>query len=391
VDGSHPETLEPKYLALKREQGQHSFVPSLPLSEILNAVRQLPNEYGVDQTPWNNPNVDRIGVDLSKVRRVGGPDSFDSGPIGRGIPVYSSEEREEVGKVKNGTSLDVLAWYVSYHSNPNLWGIYLSRLGVYSVANSLIGEGANPHEAIELAKTFLIRHEATHFQTDLGITSIELAQNKPIYLHARHNTKKGLPPWNLKEEGLANSFGRRRLKSQARMIESLLNSSPDGYREWNQYTTSVDAWTWKAIIEELVMPVATTGNVALAAETSNIIAPKYFGDIPVYEVDDVQESELGTANFLGPIQEIIETDEFHKDMKKLMKGQPSYKKKWENTKNKLASGNTIGVHLEVINKKKAIHSVQIDGEARAGIQKTASWFAIAAGHHDELYRRLNSK
>jgi hypothetical protein len=175
------------------------------------------------------------------------------------------------------------------------------------------------------------------------------------------------------------------------MIEPLLNSSPAGYCEWNLYTSALDAWTWKAVIEELVIPVTTTGNVALAAETSNIIAPKYFGGIPVYEVDDVQDSDLGASNFLGPIQEIIETDDFLKDMKKLMKGQPSYKKKWENTKSKLASGNTIGVHLEIINKKKAIHSVQIDGEARAGIQKADNWLAIAAGHHDELYRRLNSK
>ena len=366
-------------------------MPSLPLSEILDAVRQLPNEIGINPTPWNNPEVDSPQVDISNVRKIGGPNEFDSGPIRTGIPIYSSGDREKVGPVKKGTSLDILAWYVSYHSNPNLWGIYLSRRGIYAVANSLLSEGANPSDVIEFSKTFLIRHEATHIQTDLGITSIELAQNKSIYLHARHFSKKGLPPWSLKEEGLANSLGRRILKSQKKMIEPLLNSSPAGYCEWNLYTSALDAWTWKAVIEELVIPVTTTGNVALAAETSNIIAPKYFGDIPVYEIDDVQNSELGTANFLGPIQEIIETDDFHKDMKKLIKGQPSYKKKWENTKNKLAAGNTIGVHLEIINKKKAIHSVQIDGEARAGIQKTENWIAIAAGHHDELYRRLNSK
>lgn len=366
-------------------------MPSLPLSEILNAVRQLPNEYGVDQTPWNNPNLDRIGVDLSKVRRITGPDSFDSGPIGRGIPLYSSEEREEVGKVKRGTSLDVLAWYVSYHSNPNLWGIYISRLGVYSVANSLIGEGANPLEAIELAKTFLIRHEATHFQTDLGVTSIELAQKKPIYMHAIHKVKMETPPWNLKEEGFANSLGRRSLKSEKKKIDSLLDSSPDGYCDWNSYKSSLDAWTWKSIIEQLVAPISSFGNVSLASETSNIIAPRYFGDVPIYEVDDITDSDLGTSNFVGPITQILETAEFQKDMKKLQKGQPSYKKKWENTKKKLASGNTVGVHLEIINKEKSIHSVRIDSEARAGIQHADKWLAIAAGHHDELYRRLNSK
>ena len=366
-------------------------MPSLPLSEILNAVRQLPNEFGINSTPWNNPEVDSPQVDISNVRKIGGPNEFDSGPIRKGIPIYSSGDREKIGPVKQGTSLDILAWYVSYHSNPNLWGIYLSRRGIYAVANSLLSEGAKPSDVIEFSKTFLIRHEATHFQTDLGITSIELAQNKAIYLHARDKAKKGLPPWNLKEEGLANSLGRRSLKSQKKLIDSLLNSSPDGYRDWDLFKTALDAWTWNSILEELVTPVSSIGNIALAAETSNIIAPKYFDGIPIYEVDDVPNSELGSSNYLGPITKIFETEDFHKDMKKLLKGQPSYKKKWENTKNKLAAGNTIGVHLEIINKKKAIHSVQIDGEARAGIQKIDNWLAIAAGHHDELYRRLNSK
>jgi hypothetical protein len=202
--------------------------------------------------------------------------------------------------------------------------------------------------------------------------------------------KATLPTRNLKEEGLATSLGRRSLKSASHFLDSILNSSPTGYCDWSLYKSSQDGWTWKSIIEELVNPISQINSYSLAAETANIIAPKYFGDIPIYEVDDVMNFALGDSNFLGSISNIIETEEFQKDMKKLLKGQPNYRKKWETTKNKLASGNSIGVHLELINKKKAIHSVKIDGEARAGIQKSSSWLAIAAGHHDELYRRLNN-
>jgi hypothetical protein len=51
--------------------------------------------------------------------------------------------------------------------------------------------------------------------------------------------------------------------------------------------------------------------------------------------------------------------------------------------------NNISADLELINKVDSIYSVRIDGEARAGLNCDYSlWSAIAAGHHDELYRRL---
>jgi hypothetical protein len=362
-----------------------------PLAEIINAVRQLPNEYGINQTPWMNERYESPISDVSRVRKVAGPKNFDSGPIRSGIPVYSDEDQKKSTPVADNVSLDVLAWYVSFHENSNLWGVYLSRKGIYSLANSLILSGVNKSDAISLAKRFLIRHEAAHFQTDIGITTIELAQNKPIYLHARHELGKQHPSWNLEEEGLANSLGRRSLNSERAKLDEVLNNSPAGYRDWEKHRAAKDTQSWITVIGGLISPISAIPNYILAAEASKKIAPKYFKDLPIYEVDDVLDSDLGNSNFLGPIPEIIETEEFQKDMKKLLKGQPSYKKKWENTKRKLAAGNTIGVHLELINKKRSIHSVQIDGEARAGIQKIEKWSAIAAGHHDELYRRLNQK
>lgn len=363
----------------------------LPLIEILNGVRELPNEYGINQAPWENPHGVNRHSDITHVRRISGQDSFDSGPILRGIPVYSTEDQLGVGEMAAGQSLDLLAWYVSFHSNPYLWGIYLSRTGIYTLANSIIAAGGTKSSALQLATQFLIRHESTHFQTDIGITSIELVTGRPIYLHALREINKKIPTWNLNEEGLANSLGRRALKEEGRLIDPVLNASPVGYSDWKSFKNAQDCWSWKSIIQQFVDPISPIPNYSLAAESSNTIAPKYFKDIPIYEVDDVSASSIGKSNFIGPIQNILETEEFLKDMKKLIKGQPSYKKKWENTKKKLAAGNSIGVHLELINKKDSIHSVQIDGEARAGIQKSSNWLAIAAGHHDELYRRLNSK
>jgi hypothetical protein len=391
MDGGHVQTLGGDSLAINPNWRQYLEMASIPLSEIISAVQQLQNEYGTNRKPWLNPRLDTKDIDVSRIRRITGPENFDSGPIKSGIPIYSDKDQEKSGQVPTNVSLEILAWYVSFHENLNLWGIYLSRKGIYSLANSLVSAGVTKGKSISLAKMFLVRHEQAHFQTDLGITSIELAQSRPIYLHARHKAGKENPPWNLKEEGLSNALARRSLKSERDKIDNFLNSSPLGYRDWAMYKASQDASNWQEVIKELSSPISAVIGWSLAAETSNLIATKYFDEIPIYEVDDIFESELGDSNFLGPITEIIETPDFQKDMKKLLRGQPSYKKKWENTKRKLAAGNTVGVHLELINKKESIHSVQIDGEARAGIQKLDNWFAIAAGHHEDVYRRLNSK
>ena len=156
-----------------------------PLNEIINQVRQIPSPPASSQFPIS------ADVDLDRLREQGRvvliqkPKGFDSGSTPTGIPIYDIEEMQNYPYRGEGESIEQLAWYISYHYGEIGWGIYITRSGIYKVANALIAEGYPASESIEQARALLLRHEQAHFQTDLGITSLELASNRPIYIEAR--------------------------------------------------------------------------------------------------------------------------------------------------------------------------------------------------------------
>ena len=362
-----------------------------PLQEIISSVRQMP--------PFANSSDDTnsLDIDLEAKRNLGAvvlinkTKSFDSGNSQVRVPVYSRDEMKDFPSGTEAPAVDLLAWYSSYHYGEFGWGIYILRSGIYRVANALIDGGYPEDEALETAQQILLRHEQTHFQTDLAITSIEFALDAPLFIEARRNMKTVIPGWHETEEGFANALARRMIKKKPKdAFDEFLNSSPAGYRDWKRYTPAKDVQSWNRVIRELLdHGPRRISHTHLAAEVSNKIAPYYFPDIPVYEVYDIPNGDLNGAYIMGPISDIVETQTFQLDLAKLAKGQPVYKKKWIGVKKKLAAGNLVGVHLELINKVESIYSVRIDGEARAGLTCDFSlWSAIAAGHHDELYRRL---
>jgi len=363
----------------------------MPLREIIYRSSSVNSA----ESPLENLRVD---VDLhalrneNKISLLHAPKNHDSGAVKVRIPIYSLDESETYPFNGEGQELDLLAWYSSFHYGERDWGIYILRSGIYKIANALIASGFSADSAIAQAQEVLIRHEQAHFQTDLAITSLELANDKPIFVQARHGMKKLNPGWHETEEGLANALARRTIKTAPKTaLDDILNNSPSGYRDWAKYKPTGDSKSWKKVLDQLVHhgpPLRL--HTEIVAEVSNTLAPKYFKDIPVYEVYDIPGGDVNGAYLMGPISNIVETDAFTADLKKLAKGQPIYKKKWTGVKAKLASGNVVGVHLELINKIKSIYSVRIDGEARAGLTLDAAiWKAIAAGHHDELYRRLS--
>jgi hypothetical protein len=361
------------------------------LSEIIQNVRHLPPLHSrIDEIRMTETDLDKLQSEkrIVPLNRV---ESFGRSLEGALVPVYHNEELEKFPYSGQGEEIERLAWYSSFHYGEMGWGIYILRSGVYKVANSLIKNGMDRSVALATAQEVLIRHELTHFQTDLGITSIELSIGSSLYVDLyRHLRIRD--PWHYAEEGLANALARAAIKSKPKnAFDQFLNSSPAGYSDWSRHTPKRVSESWVEVIRELLQyaPMHLPYPI-LAAETSNLVAPKYFDQVPVYEVYDLENGNLDGAYLMGPINEIQETIEFQNDLRKLSKGQPSYLKKWSGVKQKLSSGNIVGVHLELINKKNRVYSVRIDGEARAGLNCDHSlWSAIAAGHHDELYRRLN--
>lgn len=305
------------------------------------------------------------------------------------LPIYFPEDKENAGDLA-GKSSDTLAFYVSYHYSKNHWGIYLIRSGVLRLAKYLQDKGLALYASVEVARNFLIRHELTHFQTDLGITSVELVTKSPIYLPFRDRIRKECPGWNVVEEGLANRLGRSEVSSFGKLLNDFLDSSPTGYCDWNSHKPKDEANCWVNILD--LSPVLPAADSRLIGLHSMIVAKKYFKDVPIYEVIDISGS-IAKEYFLGPITNIRETSEFKDDLKKLSKGQPRYRKKWEKTKEKLKNGNLIGgTHLEKLQgTRMPIYSVGLDAEARVALRKDAAWEAIAADHHDSLYDRIHRK
>ena len=361
-----------------------------PLGEIISRARQIPPIAGPNEFPVP---VDVNLQEMREQRRVvlmHKSDRFDSGSNSTGIPIYDLDEQAQYPYSGEGQSIELLAWYTSFHYGEMDWGIYITRSGIYKVANALISEGYPASEAIGQARALLLRHEQTHFQTDLGITSLEIATSRQIYVEARRTMGGKSPGWHSIEEGFANALAHRIMKKPKSAFNNFLDSSPVGYRDWRKYKSAGDSRTWHDVLIELLHHTKY-GFIPpeIATEVSNIVAPKYFQEIPVYEVYDIPFGEVKGAYYLGPIGEIIEAPSFLSDLSKLAKGQPIFRKKWNGVKAKLAAGNLVGVHFEVINRAKRLHSVRIDGEARAGLQRDSGWTAVAAGHHDELYRRLS--
>lgn len=360
------------------------------LSEIIQNVRHLPPLHSpADEIRMTEINLDKLQRE-KRIVPLSGADSLGRSLESARVPIYHIEELEQFPYRGQGEEIERLAWYSSFHYGEMGWGIYILRSGIYKVANSLIKNGMDKSDALATAQEVLIRHEQTHFQTDLGITSIELSIGTSLYVDLyRHLRIRD--PWHYAEEGLANALARTAIKSKPKnALDQFLNSSPPGYSDWSHHSPSRIGGSWIEVLRGLLhyAPMNLPYPI-LAAETSNLVAPKYFDQVPIYEVYDLNNGDLDAAYLMGPIRSIEETSEFQEDLRKLSKGQPRYPKKWQGVRAKLASGNLVGVHLELINKKDRIYTVRIDGEARAGLACDYSlWSAIAAGHHDELYHRL---
>jgi hypothetical protein len=343
--------------------------------EMINRIDDFSNVLG---DIWN-----QSWVKEERIFRVNDPDRIS-------LPIYSADDVQSSPDISNGTP-DTLAFYISYHYSRYQWGIYLLRSGVLRLAKHLVKKGLSNSASIDVAREFLIRHELTHFQTDFGITGLELMVKEPIYLKFREEIRSITPGWNSVEEGLANRLARSEVGSNGKKLNDFLNGSPQGYCDWNSHKPKDESMCWSNILS-LNSILRKSSDSRILGLSSMIVAKRYFSEVPIYEVIDM--SEIKPADyFLGPISQIRETVEFLDDIKKLAKGQPHYRKKWEKTKEKLKNGNLIGgTHLEKLKGTRIpIYSVGLDAEARVALRKESTWEAIAADHHDPLYARMTRK
>lgn len=168
---------------------------------------------------------------------------------------------ERAGEVKGAISdggFEAFAWYQSWHIwNEETWGIYLDAGALDRYALSLhadckaAGVVCSQDLAAHLAINLIYEHELFHARVEAGLAWMELSALQPRYKRYKSNVYNALefsPDWL--EEALANwaswawfqSPSTRAVLSDmggdpdklAPIIESSLDLSPEGYKEWRK-------------------------------------------------------------------------------------------------------------------------------------------------------------
>jgi hypothetical protein len=286
-----------------------------------------------------------------------------------------------------GDSIDVLAWYSSFHYCQYAWGIFIRSSGVEKLAREIWRrQGCTHDEAYRASWRFLYAHELTHFKVDLLITGAEFLAKKPLYLPGRARQSED-PFGGLYEEAFATAVARHALAPIGRRsLDDHLRRSPIGYRDWAVADVRNG---WADAVGDVVV-----GNTApvLWAPPGPSTAP-YEADIPVFLiVDSPINPSLFSSAFVGPIDAIVETKPFQRDLRSLARGDKRVPEQWETRKRLLAQGSLgAGSHLEQIDQKRGLYSVRLDRSRRVGLRHdrgAGEWLAVAAGNHDQLYDRL---
>lgn len=129
---------------------------------------------------------------------------------------------------------DALAWYVSFHRDPQNWGIYIPVTGLFRFANHIAPNGPGPRsweDVLGLAMRGLLAHERIHYAVDYAAGQIELLFSAACYIPARSALSNG--QYVPDEEQLANGASLRSIRWAPTALKV-----PDAYQAAVQFTLS---------------------------------------------------------------------------------------------------------------------------------------------------------
>jgi len=136
----------------------------------------------------------------------------------------SSEIRSPWGAPEDDGT-DALAWYVSFHRDPQNWGIYIPISGLLRFANHISPNGpgiSGWQGVVNLALRGLLAHERIHYAVDYAAGQIELLFNAPCYIQGQTVLSNG--KYVPDEEQLANGACLRSIRWKPAKL-----SVPDAY------------------------------------------------------------------------------------------------------------------------------------------------------------------
>lgn len=111
----------------------------------------------------------------------------------------------------NGTTADVLAYYLPFHFYRTAWGIYVRLAGVWALARRLALPKKLPDmNALACAYNVLLNHERLHFLAEYAASRVEVVTAQACY--GTYFKEKNAA---LHEEALANAHALRGLRRRA--------------------------------------------------------------------------------------------------------------------------------------------------------------------------------
>lgn len=227
------------------------------------------------------PKSDTGAPSLEDIRVVtgldpGGPDWIDGVDD---LQLDQGNFRQRVDQIRrdlNAHGFDVIAWFQPYHLwTEETWGIYFDAYKLDNLALSFLDDfkaqriHGSHSDAARLAFGLTYAHEIFHARVEAALSWLEVNALQPRHLRYKqrvYNALRETPDWL--EEALANFsawdwfrsgpvqalFSSRMptLDGLQRVVESSLDLSPPGYRDWR---AGHQAATWRTFATQL-----TTGS-----------------------------------------------------------------------------------------------------------------------------------
>lgn len=285
--------------------------------------------------------------------------SLDEDQLGDAIK-NSSKIRSPWGTIgEDGT--DALAWYVSFHRDPQNWGIYVPISGLLRFADHISPFGPGPSGwagLVKLALRGLLAHERIHYAVDYAAGQIELLFNAPCYILSRTVLSNGM--YVPDEEQLANGASLRSIRWRPIGLDvpevykatvDFTLAQPAGYRDGIK---CVDTPSFLNFANEFIKDVSAQLLIAAKPPIAHSIDYTKFlplgplldfrgraskmaavdgSQCPVYLIHD--ETTLGIPSgsiaFINQIPAILHSSRFDRDLKKI-----GMYKEWEEVKSILS-------------------------------------------------------
>ena len=318
------------------------------------------------------------------------------GPEKRRDEIDGTREAEVVQP--EGRGVDALAWYVSFHTSPGTWGIFIPTSSLIYLEQRVFTMSHLPRAArLQAGFDLLLEHELFHFATDYVCAQWEiLMQTRCWSFHAKQRLAKSGTYASRLEEALANAYMLRTLEPQwgkrlSKSVRRFVGRQPPGYRDAPDYVAEDD---FNMGLDDLAkmyvgLPAINRDLDVYSPFGLHLMFPVRpavpSGQCPIHIIHDLgrfQIPEIAVRSYPPP-REILETDKF----KKMLVSVPHHiLNKW-NHKKEMSRQVGFPRHPEFQNFKDYF-SLRVGLNFRAHLRHVSGadhdWEAFAIGPHKKM-------